>query len=75
MVSVTRGNWHFIRNGDGVEEIYDVRADPIERGASVQSVEGRAEEAELRTAMDSLLSTLTPGERPESSIRFRCPGR
>ncbi len=31
MKSLVNGSWHYILNGDGVEELYDLRRDPAER--------------------------------------------
>jgi arylsulfatase A-like enzyme len=55
MHSIIRDNLHYIRNGDGSEELYDFEADPRERDdlARAEGVEPRL--PELRRAMDEML--------------------
>jgi len=47
---------HYIRNGDGREELYDVERDPWERQDLADSEAGRAQLARCRMSLDALLS-------------------
>ncbi|MGQ0643798.1 MAG: sulfatase [Gemmatimonadaceae bacterium] len=51
---------HYILNGDGVEELYDYRADRAEAQNIAGSPEGRAIAAAVRAQIDRLLSKLAP---------------
>lgn len=42
MKSLVIGTWHYIRNGDGSEELYDVAADPWEHRDLVDTVDAAA---------------------------------
>jgi arylsulfatase A-like enzyme len=42
MASVVAGKWHYIRNGDGSEELYDLEADPSERRNVANTVASEA---------------------------------
>jgi len=53
MVSLVQDSLHYIRYGDGVEEIYDIRRDEVE--LSPLGVEARASESAMRRRVDSTL--------------------
>jgi len=51
MASAVGGGLHLIRRGDGVEELYDIVADPFEQ-RELMSIRGTAPEVEaLRSAL------------------------
>lgn len=51
MRSIVRGRWHYIRDGNGEESLYDLDADPLE----VEGVaDGAPELARFRVLMDSI---------------------
>ena len=64
MRSLVLGGLHYIRNGDGAEELYDHVRDPVERNnlAPLQS----ADLDRLRAVLDSLLSGATSPVNPTS---------
>jgi len=57
MMSLIRGDMHYIRNGDGVEELYDIRADPAEEN-NLRPV------AEMQAQLSHLRATVTTIRRP-----------
>ncbi len=60
----TRGNmrsviaypFHYILNGDGIEELYDLQADPSESHDLATSMEGRREIPDLQASLGRLLA-------------------
>jgi arylsulfatase A-like enzyme len=75
MQSIVRGNLHYIRNGDGSEELFDVDSDPLEGNNLAGGVEGELRLPELRKALDALLGTefqpRAPGVDPRREARLR----
>jgi arylsulfatase A-like enzyme len=68
MRSIVRGGWHYIRNGDGSEELYDFRLDPDETLDLAAGEEGRAALNALRGALRGHLDRGSPAValRPRS---------
>lgn len=58
MQSLIRDELHYIRNGDGVEELYDLAADPDELEDLAGRPDRRGDLRRMRFALDSLLSEL-----------------
>ena len=56
VISVLADPWHYIRWGDGGEELYDVREDPEEVNDLARTPEGRARLPLLKAMLDSTLS-------------------
>lgn len=56
MQSIVRANLHFIRNGDGREELYDVAADPREEENLAEANGGDPRLPELRRVMDEMMA-------------------
>jgi arylsulfatase A-like enzyme len=54
MRSVVTGNMHYIRNGDGTEEVYDLRLDPLEHNDLVQMQQGAEVAAQARCILDQM---------------------
>lgn len=54
MQSLVQGTLHYIRNGDGSEELYDIVADPRERENLVAATPSDPRLATLRQAMDTI---------------------
>jgi len=55
MQSLVNGRYHYIKNGDGHEELYDFEEDPLEKNDLVQSEQGRQILGRLRTSFEKLL--------------------
>jgi hypothetical protein len=51
MSSLVRYPWHYIRNGDGVEELYDLSTDPEETNDVALDPAHREVMIELRRAL------------------------
>jgi arylsulfatase A-like enzyme len=56
MKSLFAGRYHYIRNGDGREELYDVTDDPLEQQDLAGTAQGRGDLEPLRKALQSLLT-------------------
>jgi hypothetical protein len=54
MKSIVDGPWHYIRNGDGTEELYASPTDPSEYDDRSGSPSGAATLRRLRAALDAL---------------------
>jgi hypothetical protein len=54
MRSVFQDSLHYIRNGDGSEELYDLGADPWERNNLTGSLEMVDVLVELRSSLDEI---------------------
>ena len=54
MIAITSGHLHYIRNGDGVEELYDFIADPLEAHDLSQETVMDSVLTEFRRTVDSL---------------------
>jgi arylsulfatase A-like enzyme len=52
--SIVRGDWHYIRSGDGSEEIYDLASDPRELRNLARSPESVATLQGLRNALRAI---------------------
>ena len=63
MQSLVRGNLHYVRNGDGSEELYDYIADADER----TNLAGRVDSASVLAPFRQLLSQRPPGQRRHTS--------
>ncbi|MFN2399267.1 MAG: sulfatase [Gemmatimonadaceae bacterium] len=55
MASLIESPYHYIRNGDGREELYDIYADPWQRHDLAAIPNGRALVERLRVSLDSLV--------------------
>jgi len=55
MKSLVHRGMHYIRNGDGVEELYDVARDPWERHDLARSDEGREMLSEFRATLEGMI--------------------
>jgi arylsulfatase A-like enzyme len=55
MRSVVLEQYHYIKNGDGREELYDFENDPFEQADLSGSVEGRRQIAKFRSALTEAL--------------------
>ena len=55
MKSLVAGNLHYIRNGDGSEELYDITADPLEENDLTLSPSGRSAAATFRQLLDKVV--------------------
>ena len=60
MQSIFQGDYHYIRNGDGVEELYNWRRDPDEEQDLAGSEQGRSLVLSLRAAMRSGSARVQP---------------
>jgi arylsulfatase A-like enzyme len=60
MRSIVHGRWHYIRNGDGSEELYDFRSDPDETDDLAAGEAGRAALTALRGALRAHLEGGVP---------------
>ena len=56
MQSLVFGGYHYIKNGDGSEEIYDLEHDPLEQYDIAHSERGTGLRAQARHALDSFLA-------------------
>jgi hypothetical protein len=56
MISVVSGPYHYIRRGDGVEELYDIEADLAETA----DLAARAEMAPVLTRLRALATGMSP---------------
>jgi arylsulfatase A-like enzyme len=52
MKSLVTGEMHYIRNGDGTEEVYNIRADPEEQNNLIQTPRGAEAAAEARRIIE-----------------------
>jgi arylsulfatase A-like enzyme len=55
MKSLVTGDMHYIRNGDGTEEVYDLRHDPAERNDLIQTPRGAEAAAHARHIIEGIL--------------------
>jgi hypothetical protein len=60
MHSLVVDSLHYIRNGDGSEELYDVTTDPDEAHNLATTPQGASALPELRRMMDEMLSRKDP---------------
>jgi len=60
MRSLVDSQWHYIRNGDGVEELYAYRSDPEER----TNLAGLPAHAGILASMREALARMPPGYEP-----------
>ena len=56
MKSLVAGRYHYVRNGDGSEELYDFENDPDEQHDLATSSEGRRLLARFRVSLDLMLA-------------------
>jgi arylsulfatase A-like enzyme len=56
MKSLIMGRYHYIKNGDGSEELYDFETDPAEQSNLIGSGAGQATAARLRVSLSTILS-------------------
>jgi arylsulfatase A-like enzyme len=56
MKSLIVGNMHYIRNGDGSEEVYDLHDDPVERNDLIQTPRGSETAAKARNIIEEILN-------------------
>lgn len=68
MTSIVRGTLHYIRNGDGREELYDFTSDPLEQRDLVPGREQQDALAALRFSLDSVLAKPNPAD-PSAKAR------
>ena len=59
MKSLVIGDMHYIRNGDGSEEVYDLRLDPVERNDLIQTPRGAEAAAQARHILKQIKSRIT----------------
>jgi hypothetical protein len=62
MRSLVVGRFHYISNGDGSEELYDIQLDPDETNNLAESTGGQSELVQMRRRLTTL-----PARRPEHS--------
>ncbi len=55
MKSLVTDDMHYIRNGDGSEEVYDLRHDPAERNDLIQTTRGAKAAAHARRILEGIL--------------------
>ncbi len=55
MKSLVTGDMHYIRNGDGTEEVYDLGHDPAERNDLIQTPRGAEAAAQARHIIEGIL--------------------
>jgi len=55
MKSLNMGELHYIRNGDGTEEVYDLRYDPAEHNDLIQTLRGAEAAAHARRILEKIL--------------------
>lgn len=55
MKSIVTGDIHYIRNGDGTEEVYDLRNDPVELNDLIQTTRGAEAAAHARHIIERTL--------------------
>jgi arylsulfatase A-like enzyme len=55
MKSLVTGDMHYIRNGDGTEEVYDLHEDPVERNDLIQTPRGAEAAAKARHIIEGAL--------------------
>jgi len=72
MQSIVQGTLHYIRNGDGSEELYDMRSDPRERVNMARGDSADSRLPELRRVMDAMWGEST---RPARAPRERRGGK
>ncbi|MBA3557835.1 MAG: sulfatase [Gemmatimonadaceae bacterium] len=68
MASIVRGTLHYIRNGDGREELYDFTSDPLEQRDLVPGRQQQDALAALRFSLDSVLAKPNPAD-PSAKAR------
>ncbi|MDT8303936.1 MAG: sulfatase [Sedimentisphaerales bacterium] len=56
MKSLVTGNMHYIRNGDGTEEVYDLHEDPVEHNDLIQMSRGAEAAAKARHIIEEILN-------------------
>ncbi|MBW7992732.1 MAG: sulfatase-like hydrolase/transferase [Planctomycetes bacterium] len=56
MKSLVTGNMHYIRNGDGTEEVYDLNEDPVERNDLIRTPRGAEAAAKARNIIEKILN-------------------
>jgi len=54
MKSLVTGNMHYIRNGDGSEEVYDLHEDPVEHNDLIQTSRGAEAAAKARHIIEEI---------------------
>jgi arylsulfatase A-like enzyme len=70
MKSLVADGYHYVRNGDGTEELYDFRGDPAEERDLAGSAEGGDQLARFRTSLQEILAPhLASVSSPEVSLR------
>ena len=57
MAAILAGQWRYIRNGDGGEELFDIEADPQEQRNLIETAEGRRALPGLRADLAALLQS------------------
>ncbi len=74
MKAVVAGRLHYIRSGDGSEELYDLDADRIERRNLAGQPSAAVTLQSFRSTLSWLLSKQSPGEtRPAVPLAARVP--
>ena len=56
MKSIIIGSMHYIRNGDGTEEVYDLHEDPEERNDLIRMPRGAEAAAKARNIIEKILN-------------------
>ena len=56
MKSLLVNRYHYIKNGDGREELYDFENDPLEQHDLARSEDGRRALARFRTFLETILA-------------------
>lgn len=75
MQAVLSDSLHYIRNGDGSEELYDVVTDPWERHDLSQTAVGRRALLRLRTCLDDLMNAYrSPIGQRQQDLDAACSG-
>jgi hypothetical protein len=68
MKSLAADGYHYIKNSDGYEELYDLRTDPDEERDLSESPESRDQLVHLRTSLERVLAPHPlPDERRDSA--------
>jgi hypothetical protein len=55
MKSLEIGDMHYIRNGDGTEEVYDLGNDPAEQNNLIQTPRGAETAAQVRDVLKQMI--------------------